>query len=179
MQSKLIIVPGMGVDLFSLKTKYGIARGPIKTPTPFPISVIRDLVTQFNKPEIYEVVVENADRYPDHSVVYSRPVLLTADNYDLPYHEIAGEPAPVPVKVKIVNITDSAELAELMTPAIEEVVEDQEILDEEEPQVEVEEDNEPTEESQVEVEEVLGAVDETEIVEPAKEVHISKKTKKR
>lgn len=83
MINKLIIIPNVGEDLFSLKTKYGIMRGPIKTPTAFPIEVIKALVNQYNKPLIQEVIAVTPG-------VFSAPVTLTPENYALPYEEIAG-----------------------------------------------------------------------------------------
>lgn len=141
---KLIVVPGRGVDLFSLKKSFGIKKGPVKTPVALPIEIIAELVNQYNRPEIFEVVVESVQKYPVESLVYSAPVLLTADNYMLPYHEIAGVD-PIEITVETAAVVEVKEEEDtFQEPAVTDSTDEdlssktEEVITDEEPTVDPE-----------------------------------------
>lgn len=116
MNQKYVVIPGRGVDLFALK-KFGIRKGPIKTPLLLPIEVVGELVNQYNRPEIFEVVVTSIKKYPTESKAFSDPVLLTPENYTKSYYEITG--------------TEKTTIAVDVTPAVvvkEEVVIEEDFL---------------------------------------------------
>lgn len=81
---KYIMIPEYR-PLFAMQECFGPQHGPLREPCPTPIPVIGKLLRQDgeNKLTIYEVL-KNADR------TFSAPVLLTLDNYTLPYDEILG-----------------------------------------------------------------------------------------
>lgn len=97
---KYIMIPEYR-PLFAMQECFGPQHGPLKEPCPTPIPVIGKLLRQDgeNKLTIYEVL-RNADR------TFTAPVLLTLDNYTLPYEEILGgkkaDPGPAlePAKVE-------------------------------------------------------------------------------
>ena len=97
---KYIMIPEYR-PLFAMQECFGPQHGPLKEPCPTPIPVIGKLLRQDgeNKLTIYEVL-RNADR------TFTAPVLLTLDNYTLPYEEIHGgkkaDPGPAlePAKVE-------------------------------------------------------------------------------
>lgn len=98
---KYIMVPEYR-PLFAMQECFGPQHGPLKEPCPTPIPVIGKLLRQDgnNKLTIYEVL-KNSDR------TFSSPVLLTLDNYTLPYDEILNGkkadpgPALTPVKTEV------------------------------------------------------------------------------
>lgn len=97
---KYIMIPEYR-PLFAMQECFGPQHGPLKEPCPTPIPVIGKLLRQDgeNKLTIYEVL-RNADR------TFTAPVLLTLDNYTLPYEEILSgkkaDPGPAlePAKVE-------------------------------------------------------------------------------
>lgn len=97
---KYIMIPEYR-PLFAMQECFGPQHGPLREPCPTPIPVIGKLLRQDgeNKLTIYEVL-RNADR------TFTAPVLLTLDNYTLPYEEILGgkktDPGPAlePAKVE-------------------------------------------------------------------------------
>jgi hypothetical protein len=148
-------------DLFSLtKDPYiGVSRGPIRTPISVSVEVIKLVLEQFNKPEIHEVTILEERKWPKPTTIYSEPVLLTLENYALPYEEIAGT-KPV-VKAKQFDFPSGGQIIDDVTPQISD--EDKhEILEEvEDESIEVEIEDEVSEENTEEVEEVVETESET------------------
>lgn len=89
---KWILIPEYR-PLFAMQECFGPQHGPLREPCPTPIPIIGKLLRQIgdNKLTIYEVKMN-----PDRTT--TAPVLLTLDNYTLPYDEITGgkkvEPGP-------------------------------------------------------------------------------------
>ena len=83
---KYILIPEYR-PLFAMARCYGKTHGPLDRPTPVPIDIIGGLLSQRgqNKLTVYETKI-----LPDGSS--ASPVLLTLENYKLPYEEIVGKP---------------------------------------------------------------------------------------
>lgn len=83
---KYILIPEYR-PLFAMARCYGKTHGPLDRPTPVPIDIIGGLLSQRgqDKLTVYETKI-----LPDGSS--ASPVLLTLENYKLPYEEIVGKP---------------------------------------------------------------------------------------
>lgn len=83
---KYILIPEYR-PLFAMARCYGKTHGPLDRPTPVPIDIIGGLLSQRgqDKLTVYETKI-----LPDGSS--ATPVLLTLENYKLPYEEIVGKP---------------------------------------------------------------------------------------
>lgn len=131
-QTKLIVVPDVGNDLFTLSRPYGISRGPITEPIRLQIETIKELLSQYNEPRIFEVIIdENKTRFLNGKKVYAytEPVQLTLENYLKPYNEIAGieknnEPKAVVEEKPVELIEEVVEVIEEEPSSVEEIAED-------------------------------------------------------
>ena len=95
---KYIIIPEYR-PLYAMALCYGPLHGPLSKPCPTPIDVIGKLLLQSGaeKLTIYEVKAD-----PNNKNKMLPPVLLTLDNYRLPYETIAGmDPSETPAQTKI------------------------------------------------------------------------------
>lgn len=86
---KHIIIPYDFAPLYALRERLGPAYAPIKEPIPVDTTIIHDLLMQrnSNKVHIFEVELIHGEHRPS----YRNPVLLTLQNYMLPYREILSE----------------------------------------------------------------------------------------
>ena len=85
---KYILIPEYR-PLFAMSECFGPTHGPLTEPCPTPLSVIRKLLLQTgNEALTIMEVLKNTDGST------TPPVLLTLDNYMLPYHEILNGANP-------------------------------------------------------------------------------------
>jgi hypothetical protein len=128
-ESKIVRFP-KNEDLFSLRNKRMISRGPAG-PIKLTTAEILTVLNQANRPTVEEVVVLRIDKYPTPKKIYSEPVTLTLQNYDLSYEEITGidlgrvetvtqKSEPVKTEETVTPEAPAAEL-EVAPPATEEV----------------------------------------------------------
>ena len=135
-RSKWIVVPSRAVDLFELQRPFGISKGPVKTPIMVSMEKLRALLSQYNKPEVFEVIKIAQKTWPEEEIVWSAPVLLTLENYEQEYNVIAGTEPLVQVSVEE-TLPVVEETAVVVEEETEPVVEETEPVVEETPAEEV------------------------------------------
>lgn len=156
---KYIIIPEYR-PLYAMAKCFGPLHGPLMQPCPTPIDIIGKLLLQSGseKLTIYEVKKD-----PDHTNKMLPPVLLTLDNYRLPYEEIANMKEDEP-DISLTKVSDDTgtEVSPtfVKTPANDENVESiNEVSNDSSENIETASDNTN------ETEETPAASDDTEITE--------------
>lgn len=111
---KYIIIPEYK-PLYAMAKCFGPTHGPLNKPTPVPVDIIKLLLMQDRAPVIFEVV-------PQANGVYSDPVQLYIDNYNLPYDALVGkEPETVDPVLPVAGETVEP-VADVVEPVVEESV---------------------------------------------------------
>ena len=115
--SKYITIPDYK-PLWAMARCFGPLKGPLQKPICIPLDVIYDLICQSgnDKVSVYETIPVGKDKFTD-------PVLLTKENYHLPYDVITG-------------ITEPAPTAKIEETKVEEVIQPKVVQTESEPVVE-------------------------------------------
>ena len=88
--TKYILIPEFA-PLHAMKRCFGRDHGPLKQPAKVPIDIIGMLLMQTGKEKITIYEVKELPSKNPRKKEFSAPVLLTKENYRLPYDEIVGD----------------------------------------------------------------------------------------
>lgn len=87
--TKYILIPEFA-PLHAMKRCFGRDHGPLKQPAKVPVDIIGMLLMQTGKEKVTIYEVKELPSKNPRKKEFSAPVLLTKENYRLPYDEIVG-----------------------------------------------------------------------------------------
>ena len=87
--TKYILIPELA-PLHAMKRCFGRDHGPLKQPAKVPVDIIGMLLMQTGKEKVTIYEVKEIPSKNPRKKEFSTPVLLTKENYRLPYDEIVG-----------------------------------------------------------------------------------------